>query len=374
MLVHKGIVIRVKPNAKQRAKLEQHFGHNRWVWNHFLAKRQEDYKRDKTSSDFYKDSAAFTKIKQQAEFDWLYEASRASTQRTLKTLDNACRQFFRGKAKVPRFKSKRHDQAFTVCGDISIRGNRICLPKFSEGLRFARDIPTFTKINNATVRKTADGHYYISLSVEVNVEAKPAAGQQVGIDLGLIEFAVLSNGKRIKAPKHFRRQQAALKRAQQHLSRKKKGSNRREEQRKKVAVIQRKIANSRRDFHHKASAFVVNNFDTIAVENLAVKNMIRNPSLSKSIADAGWGQFLDMLSYKARWYGRELLQVGRFYPSSKSCGGCGFIVDSLPLDVRHWDCPACESKLDRDVNAANNILREALRSGRQSPITGVEAA
>ena len=204
------------------------------------------------------------------------------------------------------------------------------------------------------------------------MEVKPAIGDAVGIDLGLIDFAVLSNGKRIKAPKHFRKQQVALKRAQQHLSRKKKGSKRREVQRKKVAGILRKIANSRRDFHHKASAFVVNNFDTIAVENLAVKNMIRNPSLAKSIADAGWGQFLDMLSYKAHWFGRELLEVDRFYPSSKSCGGCGFIVDTLPLDVRSWDCPACQATLDRDVNAAGNILREALRSGRQSPITNAE--
>ena len=139
-----------------------------------------------------------------------------------------------------------------------------------------------------------------------------------------------------------------------------------------MVAIQRKTANSRRDFHHKVSAIVVSGFDTIAVENLAVKNMMKNPKLAKHIADAGWGQFLTMLAYKARWYGRELLEVGRFYPSSKSCGECGFIADSLPLDVRNWECPGCEATLDRDLNAANNILREALRSGRQSPITGVE--
>jgi putative transposase len=372
MKVNKGIIFRVKPNAAQRDKLAKHFGHNRFLWNYFLAKRREDYQRDKTSSNYYKDAAELTKLKQRSEYDWLYEASTASEQRTLKNLDDAYKRFFKGKARFPRFKSKRHDQAFTLAGEISIRGNRICFPKFTEGLRFGREVPTFTKINNVTVKRTADGLYYVILSVEAEAETNPDTGASVGIDLGLIDFAVLSNGKRIKHPKFLKEELQALKRAQRHLSRKKKGSKRRDEQRKKVVAIQRKIANSRRDFHHKASAFVVGNFDTIGVEDLAVKNLIRNRSLSRSIADAGWSQFLEFLTYKARWYGRELLEVGRFFPSSKTCGECGFIADSLPLDVRSWDCPACGSKLDRDVNAANNILREALRSGRQSPITDAE--
>ena len=176
MKVNKGIIFRVKPNAEQRRKLSQHFGHNRFVWNHFLNKRREDYQRDKTGSDYYKDAAELTKLKQRPEYEWLYEASIASEQRTLKNLDDAYKRFFKGNARFPRFKSKRYEQAFTLAGDITIKGNRICFPKFSEGLRFAREIPDHTKINNITVRITADGLYYVILSVEAEVANQVSHG------------------------------------------------------------------------------------------------------------------------------------------------------------------------------------------------------
>jgi putative transposase len=373
---NKGIVIRVKPTASQRAKLTQHFGCNRFLWNYFLNKRRTEYQENKQGSSYYRDAAELTKLKQQPEYAWMYETSVNSQQRTLKNLDDAYKRFFKGKARFPRFKSKRHDQAFTLAGGISVKGKRVCIPKFPEGLKFNRALPAYTKVNSVTVRKTASGLYYVILSVEADVQPMPANDNQVGIDLGLTDFAVFSNGKRIKAPKLFRKQQAALRRAQQHLSRKKKGSKRRDKQRIKVARIQEQIANARKDFLHKASAFAVKNFGAIAIEDLAVKNMVKNRSLSKSISDAGWGQFTTMLEYKAAWYGRELVKVGRFYPSSKSCGECGFIHQGLRLDERKWACPGCGAEHDRDHNASQNILREGLKqlSERQSPSTVLERA
>lgn len=374
MLAYKGIIIRVKPNASQRDSLERHFGGNRWLWNYFLNKRCKEYQANKQSSNYYRDAAELTKLKHSGEFPWLYETSTKSQQRTLKNLDDAYKRFFKGQTRFPRFKSKRHDQAFTLSGRISVRGKRVCFPMFQNGLKFNRNLPAFDKINNVTIKKTSSGLYYAVLSVEVEVSALPAAGQNAGIDLGLTDFAVFSTGKRIKAPKHFRKQQAALKRAQQHLSRKKKGSKRREEQRKKVARIHEQIANARKDFHHKASAFAVKHFDVIAVESLAVENMLKNRFLAKSISDAGWSRFIRMIDHKAACYGREVIKVDRFYPSSKACGSCGHIHQGLRLDSRMWTCTSCGVEHDRDLNASRNILREGLKllSERQSPSTGVE--
>ena len=376
MIVKKGIMIRVKPNAAQRELLAKHFGANRWLWNYFLNKRKTEYAENKLSSTYIRDCAELTKLKQSDEYKWLYEVSVGSQQRTLKHLDDAYKRFFKGKAKFPKFKSKRHEQVFTLANRIKIKGNRICFQKFRDGLKFNRTLPAFTKINSITVRKTASGKYYAILSVEAEVFEKPKTGKSVGIDLGLADFAVFSNGKRIKAPKHFCQQQAALKRAQQHLSRKQKGSKRREKQRIKVARIHEQIANARRDFLHKASAFAVENFDVICVEDLAVKNLMQNRKLSKAIGDASWSAFLTMLAYKAEWYEKALVKVGRFYPSSKACHTCGWINQGLRLDQREWMCPHCGAVHDRDLNAAKNILVEGLKqlSARQSPSTIAEAA
>lgn len=374
MNVNKGIVIRIKPNATQREKLAQHFGCNRFLWNHFLAKRQREYQADGMSSNYYKDAAELTALKRQDGNEWMYLTSVNSQQRTLKNLDDVYRRFFKGKARYPRFKAKRHEQSFTISGGISLEGKRVKLHKFSEGIRFNRELPEFEKINSVTIKKTSSGKYYAILSVEAEVSELPANDNACGIDLGLTDFAVFSNGKRIKPPKHFRKQQAALKRAQQHLARKKKGSKRKEKQRIKVAQIHEKIANSRKDFLHKTSAFAVKNFGFIGVEDLNVKGMVRNRSLAKSISDASWGEFLRMLEYKCQWYGRELVKVGRFYPSSKACNECGFIVRSLPLAIREWKCPECDATHDRDLNAAINVLRESIKWHRQCASTGLEAA
>jgi putative transposase len=373
MNVNKGILIRIKPNATQRDSLERHFGQNRFLWNYFLDKRKREYQESKQGSNYYRDAAELTNLKQQPEYNWLYESSIASQQRTLKTLDDAYKRFFKGHARFPRFKSKRGKQSFTLSGGIKLRDKRIFFPKFAEGIKFSRMIPHHTKINSITVTKTASGLYYVALSVEATVRPLRKTRKSIGLDLGLKDFAVLSNGKRIKNPRHLRLHEKALRRAQQHLSRKEKGTNRREGQRIKVARLHERIANARKDFLHQASAHVVKRFDTIAVEDLAVKNLLRNHSLAKHIADAGWGTFLRMLGYKSEWYGKTLVTVNRFYPSSKTCGDCGFINQSLKLDDRKWTCTNCDTQHDRDWNAARNILREAKRiSARQSPKTDAE--
>jgi putative transposase len=361
MKVNNGIKIRLKPNASQRQLLEKQFGCNRFLWNYFLNKRRRDYQQTKKGSTYGKDAAALIALKHDGVHDWLNEASITSLQRTLKHLDNAYKLFFKGHARFPRFKSKKHEQSFTLAGVIRIKDKRLIVPKFQEGIKFHRDLPAFTKIRNVTIRRVASGKYYACLSVESEKAALPKTGKEAGIDLGLKDFAVFSNGARIKPPKRSRKQQAALRRARNHLSRKQQGSKRKEAQGKKLAKIHEKIANSRKDFLHKASAFAIRNFDTICIEDLSVENMLRNRALAKSIADAGWGQFVSYLSYKAKWYGRTLVKVGRFYPSSKTCGSCGSINQELTLADRKWACPSCGATHDRDLNSAVNILREGKR-------------
>lgn len=371
MEVNGAIVMMLKPNARQRKMLAQHFGQQRFIYNYFLSKRQRDYKENKLRSSYFKDCRTLTVLK--SDLPWLYEASTNSQQRTLKNLDDAFKRFFKGNGEYPRFKKKMAEQSFTARGkEIKVDANRLKITKFMEGIRFNRKVPSFKRILSVTVRQATAGHYYAAISVVFDKKPLPTTGKQTGIDLGLTDLAVFSTGKRIKAPKHFRRLQGQLKQAQQHLSRKVKGSKRRTKQRMKVAAIHRQIANARKDTLHKASAFAIKNHDVIAVESLAVSNMLKNRSLSKSISDAGWGEFVRQLEYKAKWYGRKVIKVGRFYPSSKACSGCGWIHQGLKLSDRVWNCQQCGMNHDRDLNAALNILSEALKSERQPSITGVE--
>jgi putative transposase len=367
MKVSKGIKIRINPNAIQRRKLKEHFDANRFVWNYFLEKRIKEYQDMKTGSTYNKDAAHLTKLR--AEMPWLALASCGSEQRTLKHLDDAYKRFFKKNARFPRFKSKRYDQAFTIAGYVFVKSNKLCLPKFSKGIKFNRTIPDFDKINNVTIKLTASGKYYALLSVASEAMEMPQTGKQVGLDLGLKDFAVLSNGKRIKPLKAFVKAQKELKRSQQHLSRKIKGSNRYNKQQRKTAAVQEKIANSRNNYLHHASSFVVSNFDVIAIEDLAIKNLVKNHKLAKAISDASWSDFVRMLDYKSKWYGKTLVKVGRFYPSSKTCNACGVINQGLQLSDRVWDCSHCGVKVDRDLNASLNILQEGIRelSERLSP-------
>ena len=372
MEVHKGIQVRIIPTKSQRESIERHFGHNRFVWNYFLEKRKREYEEEKKTSSFFKDSAALTLLKQ--EKDWLYEVSVNSQQRTLKNLDAAYRAFFRKKAKFPNFKTKSGNQSFSCAANLKIEGNKIYISRFKDGFRFRRKLPEFIDLKNVTIKKTASGKYYAVLCVVSKVAELPKTGREVGIDLGLTDFAVFSNGSKIKTPKFFREHENALKKAQKHLDRKKKGSKRRQKQRIKVAKIHEKIANSRKNFLHNASSFTVKHFDFVGLESLAVTNMVKNRKLSKSISDAGWSEFARQLSYKGEWYGKTIVQIGRYFPSSKTCNSCGYLRPKLSLSERAWKCPTCDLVHDRDLNASLNILNEAKKWERQSSITNLEAA
>jgi len=353
--------------------MDEHFGQTRFLYNHFLAQRSKEYKENKLTSTYFKDSARLTVLKK--ELAWLYDTSVTSQQYALKHLDNAFKNFFKKRALYPRFKSKRDNrQSFTVhAKEIRVEGKRIILPKFKEGVKFNRQLPEISRIVSVTVSRQPTGGYYASIHIESDKQTLPPTGKNVGIDLGLTDFAVFSTGKRIKSEKHFTRRQRQLKAAQQHLSRKVKGSKRRERQRIKVASIHGQIANARKEMLHKASAFAIKHYDLIAVETLAVGNMVKNLTLSKSIMDAGWGEFVQQLEYKAIWYGRKVVKVDRYYPSSKACSCCGWINQSLKLTNRTWVCGGCGETHDRDLNAAKNILAEGIiLSERQSPNTGAE--
>ena len=376
--VSKGIQLRFILSESQRRLLERHFGANRWLYNHFLYNRQIRYQLFGEGSDHVKDCKALTSLKR--EVVWLNEVSNASLQRSLKHLDAAYRNFFKQQGKFPRFKSKHGHQSYTLSSPtVRIEGKRLIIPKFKEGLKFHRDLPAFHKINNVTITRTPDGRYYASLSVEAMVRELPKTGASIGLDLGLKDFAVLSDGTRIANPKFLDRELRRLKQAQQHLARKMPGGQRRHRQKVKVARLHRRIANCRLNFLHQTAKALVNRFDRLHLEDLDTKALLGRRQLSRGIGDAGWGRFGQLLAYKCAWYGKSLVKIGRFAPSSKACGGCGAVNNSLTLAERTWQCPSCGRELDRDLNAAHNILTlgtviaDHRRGGSVSPAMAVPA-
>jgi len=315
-----------------------------------------------------------TKLKKEKDVEWLNEVSAQMLQQSLKNLESAYGNFFRKKSKFPKFKKKSNTQSFRVPQAIKVEESKIQIPKFKEGIEINLHRPLIGDIKSATFSKTSTNKYFVSILCEVPKKSKPKTSKQIGIDLGITDFIVLSDGTKIKNPNFNRKSKKKLSKAQQHLSRKTKGSNRYIKQRIKVAKINEKITNSRKDFQHKLSTKIVSEYDLISLEDLAVKNMIRNHKLAYSIQDSGWSSFVSMLEYKALWYGKEVIKVDRFYPSSKTCSSCDYIIDKLPLSVRQWKCPKCNELHDRDINAAKNILRQGLSNvySRESCLTDME--
>lgn len=352
---------RFYPTDEQKQILAKTFGCVRYVYNWGLRLKTDTYHQAGKSLSYKDLSAQLTVLKRQPETVWLNEISSVAIQQSLRHLDKAFINFFAGRGSYPRFHKKQSKQSASFMSSaFKWDGQNLTLAKMSKPLniRWSR---RFTGIpSSVTVSKDTADRYHVSILVDEEIPHAPACKQQVGIDLGLTDFVILSTGKKFDNPHFFREDEKRLAKAQRQLARKQKGSRNRAKARLKVARIHAKIADRRLDFLHKLSMQLIHENQVIAVESLQVKNMIRNHHLAKSIADVGWGEFVRQLEYKAEWYGRTVVKIDKFYPSSKRCFDCGHILPKMPLSVRHWTCPECGEHHDRDVNASQNILAAGL--------------
>jgi len=352
---------RIYPTPEQQIALAKSFGCCRWYWNYALNLCQETYKTTGKGLSRKVIQGLLPQLKQ--EYPWLKDAYSQCLQVVALNLSTAYKNFFEKRARLPRFKSKHGRQSISYPQNVKFQGDYLKLPG-KVGLVYCLCHREFEgTIKTVTISKNPDGKYYASVLVDDGKETPNLStdGEAIGIDLGLTHFAITSDGDKYSNPKHFVKHERNLKRKQQKLSRKQKGSQSRQKARLKVAKVHAKISRCREDFLHKLSRKIVNENQVIAVEDLGVKNMVRNHKLAKSISDCGWGMFCTMLKYKAEKEGKTYQEVDRFFPSSKTCNVCLNQVGSLPLDIRSWTCEHCQTTHDRDINAAINIKTEALR-------------
>lgn len=355
---------RFYPTPEQEQLLRRTLGCVRLVYNKALHTRTEGWYERQERIDYKQTSALLTDWKKQEELDFLNEVSCVPLQQGLRNLQKAFTNFWAGRAKYPNFKKKRNGgSAEFTRSAFKWKDGQLWLAKCSEFLqvRWSRTLPENCEPSTVTVRLDASGRWFVSLLVEDHtVKVLPQVEKTVGIDAGITSLIATSDGEKIVNQWHFKCLRYKLRQAQKALSRKVKGSNNREKARLQVARIHAAIADTRKDFLHKLTTRLVRENQTIAVENLAVKNMMKNHKLAQAIADASWSELVRQLEYKCQWYGRTLVKIDRWFPSSKRCGHCGYVVDKLPLDIREWDCPECGMHHDRDINAAKNILAAGL--------------
>ena len=355
---------RLYPNKGQTELLAKHFGCSRFVYNYFLNQRKEQYKLTGKSDNYYAQAKTLTILKKQKETAWLNEVNAQTLQFAIRSLDKAYNNFFKKRTKFPKFKSKHSKNSFTVPQTSSVAGGRLVIRKFTEGIKCRVHRKLKGKVGMVTITKTPSGKYFVSVFTEEEyITPIKKTGKSIGVDIGLKDLVVTSEGEKINNNRYTRKYEYKLAKAQQHLSRKKKGSRGFENQRLKVARLHEKIANSRADYLHKCSISLVRRYDTICIEDLNVKGMTKNHRLSKSITDASWGGFVSMLTYKAEWNDKKIVKVDRYFPSSQTCNVCGYVnKDIKDLSIRKWECPECHSHHDRDINAAINILRFGLNN------------
>jgi len=345
--------------------LDRNFGASRFIWNELVANF------NRYGTDEFIKNLSEKQIKDQNV--WLKEVISYALQQKRMDFFEFMRQYFNKNRKKrlgrPRFKKKGiSNDSFRLPGQclgymkaFNFERNTIKIPKIVKPIKVRFDRRFDGQVKSVTLSKDNLGHYYISVCVEEEIKPLENTYKDTGIDLGLNDLLILSNGTKFQNPKLFRKTQAELKKAQQHLSRKIKGSNRYLKQKSKVAKIHKKISSQRSWYYHNISLYLVKNFDTIILEDLNVSGMIKNRRLSKSIADAAWSTLVGMIAYKSRWYGKEIFQIGRFFPSSKLCSSCGHKMGKMDLSIREWTCPSCGTSHDRDINAAKNIYQEGMK-------------
>ena len=357
---------RAYPDRSQQQVFLRTFGCVRLVWNRTLAARHACWQAERKGISYAASDRALTLMKTDPDLAFLNQVSSVPMQQTLRHQHAAFQAFFAGHARYPRFKSRRGRQSATYTRSaFRMRDRQLWLAKTAGPLRFIWTWPgvdmTALDPTSVTMTRDAAGRWFVTFRVDVPDPAPlPATGKSAGVDLGLTHFAVLSTGEKVLHPRDWERYQRRLKRYQRRLARCRKGSANRTEARVKVARAHAKVADARRDFLHKSSTALVRRFELIAVEDLNVSSMVRNRKLARAISCTGWSEFRTMLKYKAQRYGRMVVPVDRWYPSSRTCSACGHLFAALNLGIRYWTCPGCGTRHDRDINAAKNILAAGL--------------
>jgi putative transposase len=353
--------------------LNRTFGCVRVVWNRTLAARNERYTAEGKSTSYAETDRALTAMKRDPGLAFLSEVSSVPLQQALRHQHKAFSAYFAKRARCPRFKSRTGRQsAHYTRSALAMRDGELRLAKTSTPLRYVWSWPEvdLTTLNPAMVivSREPDGRWYVTFTLDTSApERLPETGHAVGVDLGVKDFAVTSDGEKIANPRNLDRKARNLARYQRRLARRRKGSANRAKARMKVARVHRKIRDARRDFLHRASTRLVRSADMMVIEDLNVSGMVRNRRLARAISDCGWGEFRRQLEYKCQRAGRELVVIDRWYPSSKTCSACGHLLAGLSLSTRHWTCPGCRARHDRDINAAKNILAAGLAVARGSP-------
>ena len=357
MIIHKAFKYRLYPNLHQQQQIERQFGACRFVWNYFLEYRQTVYAETGKTLSYFDTTKLLTELKRQPEYAWMNGVQRDALTQKLMDLQTAYTKFFERRGRFPKFKSKKDRQSCRYTERFHVVGSKIRTPKIGL-INAVVHRPLEGNPKSMTVSRTPSGKYYASIMCEIEMdELAPNIGADVGIDLGLSHFAITSDGAKYANPRYYVKAQRKLRRLQRKVSRRVKGSAGREKARRAVARHHEHVANMRDHHHHQLSFKMTRENQAVYIEDLAVKNMVKNRKLAKHISDAAWAEFVRQLEYKGEWYGCKVVKVGRFAPSSKTCNCCGAIKYDLTLKDRSWTCRVCGVTHDRDTNAALNILK-----------------